>query len=205
MNATPKRPTDQELVTLLRRTIHDISRISEGDFALEINERLTAVADALGAASTEPCVWTEDEDGIYHTTCQHSWFFDTGTATENQAKFCPYCGRALRDKRYEPSVGEVMRSEFEAIGEQYTALENVELKMISGYTEQAGDVQTGYGTALRHLREIMRRLAPLRFDRDHDVNGHLRKFVAGLEEIGIVESVPPAPGSGVEAHNGRLL
>ena len=92
----------------------------------------------------------------------------------------------------EPDVGAVMRGEFTAIGERYDALEIVELRLVSGYADQSGDVQTGYGTALRHLRDFMRRLAPLRFDRDHDANGHLRAFVGGLGGgIGLVETPSP--------------
>ena len=92
-------------------------------------------------------------------------------------------------------AGAVMREEFTTIGERYDALEMVELRLVSGYADQSGDVQTGYGTALRHLRDFMRRLAPLRFDRDHDVNGHLRAFVGGLGgEVGLVETPsPPTP------------
>lgn len=50
-----------------------------------------AVAEARGGE----CVWTPDDDGVYYTTCENAFFFDTGTATENKLKFCGYCGKNL--------------------------------------------------------------------------------------------------------------
>ena len=63
----------------------------------------------------EECEWKADEDGTYHTACGHLWFFDSAGATENQAKFCVYCGRRLRDVPYSDAdasaVSEEMRDE----------------------------------------------------------------------------------------------
>lgn len=48
------------------------------------------------SAIRETCAWEQDEDGNYHTGCGHIFFFDTGTAEENEAKFCLYCGGHLQ-------------------------------------------------------------------------------------------------------------
>lgn len=41
------------------------------------------------------CVWAENEDGVWETECGHVFTFETGTATENSFRYCPYCGRTL--------------------------------------------------------------------------------------------------------------
>ncbi len=42
------------------------------------------------------CIWTIDKDGIYHTSCNHSFYFDgDGGPRENQFKYCCYCGNRL--------------------------------------------------------------------------------------------------------------
>jgi hypothetical protein len=60
----------------------------------------TAVeAYELASRSEKPaeCEWRADSDGIYHTDCGNAFTFDSGTATENSAKFCQYCGGGLVD------------------------------------------------------------------------------------------------------------
>lgn len=64
-----------------------------------------AHADALitELARTEPsahCQWTRDEDGIYSTECDGAWEFTTGTAADNDAKFCPYCGKGITEHHF---------------------------------------------------------------------------------------------------------
>jgi hypothetical protein len=48
----------------------------------------------------EPCKWKEDEEGVYETGCDHSFFFDTGNATENKIKYCGFCGHPILDVPY---------------------------------------------------------------------------------------------------------
>ena len=38
------------------------------------------------------CTWTEDDDGVFQTSCGGSWEFTHDGPGENRAKFCPYCG-----------------------------------------------------------------------------------------------------------------
>ncbi len=48
--------------------------------------------------SPPDCQWTPDEDGIFHTSCDHAFYFDgDGGPTEHKLKFCGYCGRSLRE------------------------------------------------------------------------------------------------------------
>jgi len=53
--------------------------------------------------SEQYCIWTEDEDGVYQTSCLHSFEFMNGTPESNGIKFCPYCGKELRQAG-EPSI-----------------------------------------------------------------------------------------------------
>lgn len=48
---------------------------------------------------SEPCVWTEDEDGIHHTACGEMFCFD-GPIADHKQRFCGYCGAAIREVRY---------------------------------------------------------------------------------------------------------
>ena len=47
------------------------------------------------------CIWTEDEDGLWWTACKEIHEFFDGTPIENSYRFCPYCGKALVEKRFE--------------------------------------------------------------------------------------------------------
>lgn len=49
----------------------------------------------MSSGHDKSCHWTQDEDGIYHTGCGNAFTFDSGTAAENRAKFCQYCGGDL--------------------------------------------------------------------------------------------------------------
>jgi rRNA maturation endonuclease Nob1 len=46
------------------------------------------------------CTWSEDEDGLWHTECHQIHQFFDGTPTENSYKFCPYCGKPLKEEKY---------------------------------------------------------------------------------------------------------
>lgn len=45
------------------------------------------------------CVWTEDADGAWETECGHVFEVMTGTPSENDMRFCCYCGGALIEER----------------------------------------------------------------------------------------------------------
>jgi len=52
---------------------------------------------------SDSCTWTEDPDGIWHTSCGHAHEFNTGTPEENDHRYCPYCGKVL-DVSRQPMV-----------------------------------------------------------------------------------------------------
>ena len=49
------------------------------------------------------CVWVEDAgvdtDGIYYTECHNSFYIIDGTPQDNNFKYCPYCGKILKEKQ----------------------------------------------------------------------------------------------------------
>jgi hypothetical protein len=53
-------------------------------------------------ALPETCLWTEDDDGVWSTGCKVSeWCFseqDRGTPKNNNMRFCPFCGKPLRQR-----------------------------------------------------------------------------------------------------------
>lgn len=52
--------------------------------------------------TSEPtrCVWTEDEDGVWHTACGEAFQWQTCGPRENGARFCCYCGGMLEAVHY---------------------------------------------------------------------------------------------------------
>jgi len=49
----------------------------------------------------EYCTWSEDEDYVWMTSCHESHIFFDGTPIENGYKFCPYCGKPLKEVELE--------------------------------------------------------------------------------------------------------
>jgi hypothetical protein len=41
------------------------------------------------------CIWSEDDDGNWHTSCNQIHQFANGTPEDNHHKFCPYCGKPI--------------------------------------------------------------------------------------------------------------
>jgi hypothetical protein len=48
----------------------------------------------------EKCVWTEDEDGIWNTSCGNAFIMNDETPSENDFKFCCFCGKLLVEEKY---------------------------------------------------------------------------------------------------------
>lgn len=46
------------------------------------------------------CEWTEDEDGCWNSACGRKFEYIEGTPRENSVRYCPYCGKSLREIRY---------------------------------------------------------------------------------------------------------
>lgn len=52
------------------------------------------------------CVWAEDEDGNWWTSCGEGFVTSDGTPEENGFNFCCYCGFVLVQKRVEQPLEE---------------------------------------------------------------------------------------------------
>jgi len=52
--------------------------------------------DLKNEQSERYCLWIEDDDGVYQTSCLHSFEIMNGTPETNGIKFCPYCGKLIR-------------------------------------------------------------------------------------------------------------
>ena len=49
----------------------------------------------------EPCLWMQDSDGVWNSSCENSFEFNDGGPHENNAKFCMYCGLPLLAQPHE--------------------------------------------------------------------------------------------------------
>ena len=47
------------------------------------------------------CVWSEDGDGTWQTSCRRSFVLIEGTPEQNGMRFCCYCGSRLQQKLQE--------------------------------------------------------------------------------------------------------
>ena len=41
------------------------------------------------------CIWMEDGDGGYSTSCGKAFIINDGTPEENGMNYCPFCGKPL--------------------------------------------------------------------------------------------------------------
>lgn len=84
---------------LIEPHIWDNKNISQQrDWAVQQLAKVVARTPEPPPFTREPsCEWKLDDDGIYQTSCGHSFFFDTDDATANGGKFCFYCGKGLVD------------------------------------------------------------------------------------------------------------
>ena len=49
----------------------------------------------------EACKCEKSEDGNWETACGDMFVFEVGGPVANNCKYCPYCGRLLKEKRWE--------------------------------------------------------------------------------------------------------
>jgi hypothetical protein len=59
----------------------------------------------------KPCQWQQDPDGDWDTACGHRFIILAGTPTENDMRFCCYCGKPLKDTPPQPRKRRRKRSE----------------------------------------------------------------------------------------------
>ena len=80
---------------------NDTARIK--DYKQAANESLDhAIAAILSASPSadgggaRECVWTEDTDGLWKTSCGRSWTFIEGGPEANRVRYCHGCGNPVR-------------------------------------------------------------------------------------------------------------
>ena len=49
----------------------------------------------VGITREDVCIWTQDSDGPWNTSCGVTWEFNDGGPAENSAHFCHHCGGVL--------------------------------------------------------------------------------------------------------------
>ena len=47
------------------------------------------------------CIWVEDEEGIFETSCNEMFEFTESGPKENGFNYCPYCGCELVERGVE--------------------------------------------------------------------------------------------------------
>jgi hypothetical protein len=56
------------------------------------------------------CAWTEDADGDWETTCGQMFILLEGKPTDNDMKFCCYCGGELAQVDYTDNEDDAART-----------------------------------------------------------------------------------------------
>lgn len=72
----------------------------EGYYAVSADVFLKHYSPAL--AMTEPCIWQKTIFGSFDTECGGGFKFNAGSAGSNKFLFCPFCGRAIAERPFEP-------------------------------------------------------------------------------------------------------
>ncbi len=67
------------------------------DLEDHVNRALTPEDNGTHQTEAPSCLWTEDGDGMWETTCHNAFVFMTDGPKENEMKFCPDCGRVLEE------------------------------------------------------------------------------------------------------------
>ena len=87
----PKTPA------ILADSLEELARASIlSKSGCQVCEDAAGLIRRLSRSATKACEWRQDQDGTYNTGCGHQFFYDSGTAEENDAKFCQYCGGTLK-------------------------------------------------------------------------------------------------------------
>ena len=42
------------------------------------------------------CVWREDYEGNWKSSCRKLWSFEEDSPADNDVRFCPWCGRKVK-------------------------------------------------------------------------------------------------------------
>ncbi len=64
-------------------------------------EPKTKTKNNNGDAMKTECIWTDNGEGTWLTSCENDFVLTTGTPSENSMRFCCYCGLPLKEIHYE--------------------------------------------------------------------------------------------------------
>lgn len=66
---------------------------------LERCEEVNRLKEELAEKEEEFCEWEiwDEEANCYHTSCENAHFFVDGSPKDNNHKYCPYCGRKIKE------------------------------------------------------------------------------------------------------------
>lgn len=53
----------------------------------------------MKSKKVKECIWkySDNEDDYYETGCGEAWQFMGGNVFENGVRFCPYCGKKIKE------------------------------------------------------------------------------------------------------------
>jgi len=75
-----------------------VSREKAAEYLIHEHDIRVEASRTATLALRGECIWSEDEDGVYHTGCGNMFEFISGGLEENRTKFCPYCGKSLQQQ-----------------------------------------------------------------------------------------------------------
>jgi hypothetical protein len=85
----------------LRSLKNSLNAITSTDRKIEYSARIDAIEKAIKHLRqvNQKCEWSRDGgEEVFDTQCKRSFRFNYGTCAENKFKFCPYCGREIKEK-----------------------------------------------------------------------------------------------------------
>jgi len=96
-----------DLDHFMRATLPKIKKFYEGRYYPLYTTLIVALEQSVRERNEiiNPCVWEEDCDGNWETSCDQTFCLDHGCPSENGMKYCCYCGKPLVEKRYAEEDG----------------------------------------------------------------------------------------------------
>ena len=62
----------------------------------ELRSAILSASPSPDEGGARECVWTEDTDGLWKTSCGRSWTFIEGGPEANRVRYCHGCGKPVR-------------------------------------------------------------------------------------------------------------
>jgi hypothetical protein len=106
-----KKSDVEPLVIAVRRllaNIYEFGTPTDDVFADQVDGAMGRLTSGTGEPAGDVCMWEQidDEGSDWESFCGDAWYFESGSPQENNIKFCPFCGRRVEVKFYEPDIRE---------------------------------------------------------------------------------------------------